>query len=58
VDNAIRLRIYALNMVPRLYLAMLLPIGSLKPLGVADRYEQMTRQTVLLGIKFPLSGNP
>jgi hypothetical protein len=58
VDNAIRLRLYAFKVIPRLYLAMLLPIHALRPLGVADRYEQMTRQIVLLGIKFPISGNP
>jgi hypothetical protein len=51
VENAIRLRLYALEMIPRLYIAMLLPIRGLTPLRVADRYEQMTRQVVLLGVK-------
>jgi hypothetical protein len=51
VDNAIRLRLYALEMIPRLYLAILLPGRGLPTIRVADRYEQMTRQIVLLGVK-------
>jgi len=58
VDNAIRLRLYAFQMIPRLYLAILFPTRGFATMRVADRYEQMTRQVVLLGVKFPVSGNP
>jgi hypothetical protein len=56
IENAIRLRLYALQAVPRMYIAMLLPVGPHWPVRVADRYEQMTRQVVLLGLKYP-TGN-
>ena len=57
LDNAIRLRLYAFEMIPRLYVAMLVPRHGLPTMRVADRYEQMTRQIILLGVKFPVSGN-
>lgn len=56
VDEAIRLRLYAIQAIPRLYVAWLLPIRGLSPLPVADRYEQMTQQVVMLGLRFPVRG--
>jgi hypothetical protein len=56
IDNAIRLRLYALQAIPRLYIAMVLPVGRLSPVRVADRYELMTRQVVLLGLQYPTRG--
>ncbi len=53
IDNAIRLRLYSLQMIPRLYIAMWLPIGRMSPVRVADRYEQITRQVILLGLQYP-----
>ena len=58
VENAIRLRFYAIQVIPRLYAAMLLPMYGVPTLRVAERYERMTRQIVVLGVKFPLRGNP
>jgi hypothetical protein len=56
IDNAVRLRLYALQAIPRLYIAMFLPVGRLSTVRVADRYEQMTRQVVLLGLRYPTGG--
>jgi hypothetical protein len=53
IDNAIRLRLYALQAIPRLYIAMVLPLGNSSTIRVADRYEQMTRQVVMLGLQYP-----
>jgi len=53
IDNAIRLRIYSLQAMPRLYLAMILPGARMSPVRVLDTYEQMTRQVILLGLKYP-----
>ena len=55
-DNAIRLRLYALQAIPRIYISMVLPAGRPSPVRVADRYEQMTRQVVLLGLQYPMPG--
>jgi hypothetical protein len=56
IDNAIRLRLYALQMIPRLYIAIWLPVGRMSPVRVADRYEQITRQVILLGLQYPTRG--
>jgi hypothetical protein len=57
VDNALRLRLYALHAIPRLYLGMILPGARISPAGIAERYEQMTRQVVLLGcLQYPTRG--
>jgi hypothetical protein len=56
VENAIRLRLYAFQAIPKLYLGMILPSRQSSPLRVADRYEQMTRQVILLGLQFPMRG--
>ena len=56
IDDAIRLRLYAFQALPRLYLAMILPGMPISPARVADSYERMTRQVILLGLQHPPSG--
>jgi len=56
IANAIRLRLYAFRVVPRLYVAMVFPVRRPSPVRVAERYEQMTRQVVLLGLQYPMRG--
>ena len=57
VNNAIRLRLYALHAIPRLYIGMLLPGARISPVRIAERYEQMTRLVVLLGcLQYPTRG--
>ncbi len=57
IHDAIRLRSYALQIIPRLYLGMLLPGAGRPDLRVADDYEEMTRQVVVLGLQYPARGN-
>jgi hypothetical protein len=56
IDDATRLRTYAFQAVPRLYLAMVFPGRRFSPARIAESYEQMTRQVVLLGLQYP-TGN-
>jgi hypothetical protein len=57
VDNALRLRLYALHAIPRLYLGMIFPGSRISPVRIAERYEQMTRLVVLLGcLQYPTRG--
>jgi hypothetical protein len=57
IDNALRLRLYALHAIPRLYLGMILPGSRISPVRVVERYEQMTRLVVLLGcLQYPTRG--
>ena len=57
VDNAIRLRLYALHAIPRLYLGMVLPGARISSARIAERYEQMSRLVVLLGcLQYPTRG--
>ena len=56
VDNAIRLRIYAFQAIPRLYLGIIFPAWRTPSLRVPDSYEQMTRQVVRLGLQYPIRG--
>jgi hypothetical protein len=58
IDHAIQLRLYAFRALPRLYLAMVLPGTSLPPARVAESYEQMTRQVILLGLRTRIGGVP
>lgn len=56
-DNALRLRLYALHAIPRLYLGMILPGSRISPVRIAERYEQMARLVVLLGcLQYPTRG--
>ena len=56
IDNAIRLRLYALQAIPKLYISLFLPLGHFSHAAVADRYEQMIRHVVLLGLQYPIGG--
>jgi hypothetical protein len=56
IANAVQLRLYALQTIPRLYVAMILPGRHVAPTRVAERYELMTRQVVLLGLRYPAEG--
>ncbi|MGB6676563.1 MAG: hypothetical protein WBE44_07720 [Terriglobales bacterium] len=57
VNNALRLRLYALHTIPRLYLSMIFPGTRISPVRIAESYEQMTRQVVLLGcLQYPTRG--
>jgi len=57
VNNAIRLRLYAIQAIPRLYLGMILPGARISPVRIAESYEQMTRLVVLLGcLQYPTRG--
>jgi hypothetical protein len=57
VNNALRLRLYALHTIPRLYVGMIFPGARISPVGIAESYEQMTRQVVLLGcLQYPTRG--
>jgi len=57
VNNALRLRLYALHTIPRLYVGMIFPGARISPAGIAESYEQMTRLVVLLGcLQYPTRG--
>jgi hypothetical protein len=49
VNTAIRFRLYAFHGIARLYLAMILPGTSIRQWRIAEGYERMTTQVVLLG---------
>jgi hypothetical protein len=56
IANAVQLRLYALQAIPKLYVAMVLPGRRVAPMRVAESYELMTRQVVLLGLRYPAEG--
>jgi hypothetical protein len=57
VNNALRLRLYALHAIPRLYLGMIFPGARISAGSMAESYEQMTRLIVLLGcLQYPTGG--
>lgn len=56
VENAIRLRLYAFQAIARLYVAMVLPGARVSVVRIAERYEQLTRQVVMLGLQYPTRG--
>jgi hypothetical protein len=57
VGNALRLRLYAFQAVPRLYVSALFPWGHATPSFIADTYDSMTRQVVMLGcLQYPTRG--
>jgi hypothetical protein len=55
-QTAMFVRLYAFRTMPKLYLAMAFPSHSLPKLRVADDYERMTRQVVMLGLQYPMHG--
>ena len=56
IEEATRLRLYAFQAIPRLYLAMLFPSRRTSPVRIAESYEQMTQQVVSLGLQYPTRG--
>jgi hypothetical protein len=57
VDNALRLRLYSFQVLARLYVGMIIPGVRTSPVRIAERYEQMTRQVVMLGcLQYPTRG--
>jgi hypothetical protein len=49
IENAQRLRLYAFQAVPRMYVSMLLPGAGKAPHFVAETYDSLFRQAVVLG---------
>jgi hypothetical protein len=56
LENAFRLRLYCFRVIPRLYVSVLLPSAGLVPARVADSYDTITRQVVMLGLQYPTRG--
>jgi hypothetical protein len=57
IDNALRLRLYAFQVIARLYVGTVIPGARISPVRIAERYEQMTRQVVMLGcLQYPTRG--
>ena len=56
LENAFRLRLYCLRVVPRLYVSVLVPSAGLVPARLADSYDTITRQVVMLGLQYPTRG--
>ena len=48
VDNAVRLRLYALRVRARLYLKIALPTAKLEPAGVVNEYQEASNWASLL----------
>lgn len=49
VDNAVRLRIYALMAAGKFYTRMAFPGTSLEPAGIVNHYQEMSNWAALLG---------
>jgi len=59
IRNAFRLRLYAFQARAGIYVCTLMPGVQISPVRVAERYEQMTRQVVMLGcLQYPTRGVP
>ena len=57
LENGLRLRLYALQVIPRLYLSMALPKAGPAPDILSDTYDNMSRQVVMLScLQFPTHG--
>src|SRR6266851_7669501 len=57
IENAQRLRLYAIQAVPRMYVSMLFPSASKAPQFIAETYDTMVRQAVVLGcLQHPAGG--
>jgi hypothetical protein len=57
VDSAIRMRLYAFQVMARLYLGIILPGARISPVGIAESYESMTRLVAVLGrLQYPSPG--
>jgi hypothetical protein len=57
LENGLRLRLYAIQVIPRLYLSMAFPKAGPAPDILADIYDNMSRQVVTLScLQFPTHG--
>jgi hypothetical protein len=57
VENGLRLRLYAIQLIPRLYLSMAFPKAGPTPDILADTYDDLSRQVVTLScLHFPTHG--
>ena len=57
VENALRLRMFAMQAIVRIYIAILLPQVPVQAGRLTENYESMTRLVVLLGVlRFPTNG--
>jgi hypothetical protein len=48
LDNALRFRLYAFQVVPRLYLSAVVPYVNHVPQAIAEQYDLMSHQMVML----------
>jgi hypothetical protein len=48
-ENAFRLRLQAIQTIPRLYLSIIVPEWDSVPQGLADNCDRLTRQAIILG---------
>jgi hypothetical protein len=59
LESAVRLRLFALKTIPQLYIAILFPALGRNSLQVADSYDSVRSQAVMLGcLRFPTRGMP
>jgi hypothetical protein len=57
VENALRMRMYAMQARARIYIAIVLPQVPVQAGRLTENYENMTRLVVLLGVlRFPTNG--
>ncbi len=57
VENALRLRLFAVQAKARIYIAIVLPQIPIQAGRLTENYESMTRLVVLLGVlRFPTNG--
>lgn len=57
IENGLRLRLYAIQVIPRLYLSMAFPKARPTPDILADTYDNMSRQVATLSyLHFPTHG--
>ncbi|HXF11651.1 MAG TPA: hypothetical protein VN517_00740 [Terriglobales bacterium] len=57
LENGLRLRLYAIQVIPRLYVSMAFPQAGPTPDLLADTYDNMSRQVVTLNcLHFPTHG--
>jgi len=58
VETALQLRFTAFRSLALLYLRIILPGGHVSLSGVAERYELITGQVVMLGLRQPARSSP
>jgi hypothetical protein len=56
LENALRLRLYAIQAMPRMYVSVIFPGASRAPQFIADTYDAVVRQAVVLGCLQPARG--